>query len=165
MGSILLYASEIWGFSKSKEIERVHLKFCKRLLNVRLNTCTAGVYGELGRYPLYISRYVRIIKCWCKVVNSDNIIIKKLYEQGLRDCENGNINWVTNVKKILNEYRYSFVFTDAFNVDLTNFQCIFKQRVTDCFFQEWYGKVNNSVVLEEYKYFRNGFGYEKYLDM
>lgn len=64
VGSILLYASEIWGFSKSKEIERVHLKFCKRLLNVRLNTFTAGVYGELGRYPLYISRYVRIIKYW-----------------------------------------------------------------------------------------------------
>ena len=48
VGSILLYASEIWGFSKSKELERVHLKFCKRLLNVRLNTCTAGIYGELG---------------------------------------------------------------------------------------------------------------------
>ena len=165
VGSILLYASEIWGFSKSKEIERVHLKFCKHLLNVRLNTCTAGVYGELGRYPLYISRYVRIIKYWCKVVNSDNIIIKKLYEQGLRDCKNGNINWVTSVKKLLNEYGYSFVFTDAFNVDLTNFQCIFKQRVIDCFFQDWYGKINNSVVLEEYKYFKNGFGYEKYLDM
>ena len=27
-----------------------------------------------------------------KVVNSDNIIIKKLYEQGLRDCENGNFS-------------------------------------------------------------------------
>ena len=48
VGSILLYALEIWGFSKSKELERVHLKFCKRLLNVRLNTCTAGIYGELG---------------------------------------------------------------------------------------------------------------------
>ncbi|MCG8035193.1 MAG: hypothetical protein JAZ03_23855 [Candidatus Thiodiazotropha taylori] len=148
VGSILLYASEIWGFSKSKEIERVHLKFCKRVLNVRLNTCTAGVYGELGRYPLYISRYVRIVKYWCKVLNSDNIIIKKLYEQGLRDCENGYINWVGSVKKILNEYGFSFVFTDNSNVDLSNFQNIFKQRVTDCFIQEWHGKVDNSVVLE-----------------
>ena len=70
------------------------------------------------------------------------------------------------MKTLLNEYGYSFVFTDTSNVDLTNFQCIFKQRVIDCFFfQEWYGKVNNSVVLEEYKYFKNGFVYEKYLDM
>ena len=161
MGPILLYASKIWGLSKSKEIERVHLKFCKRLLNERLNTCTAGIYGELGRYPLYISRYVRIIKYWCKVVNSDNIIIKKLYEQGLKDCENGN--WVASVKKLLNEYGYSFVFTDAFNEDLTNFQCIFKQRVTDCFFQEWYGKVNNRVLLEEYKYFKMTLGMKNML--
>ena len=103
VGSILLYASEILFvfFSKSKEIKRVHLKFCKRLLNVRLNTCTAGVYGELGRYPLYISWYNRIIKYWCKVVNSD---IKRLYEQGLRDRENGNVNWVPSVKKLLNKY-------------------------------------------------------------
>ena len=165
VGSILLYASEIWGFSKSKEIERVHLKFCKRLLNVRLNTCTAGVYGELGRYPLYISQYVRIIKYWCKVLNTDNIIIQKLYEQGLRDFENGKVNWIASVKKLLNEYGFSYVFTGTTNLDLTNFPCIFKQRVIDCFIQEWYGNVNNSTVLEEYKYFKNGFEYEKYLDM
>ena len=37
VGSILNYACEIWGNTKSKELERVHLKFCKRLLNVRQN--------------------------------------------------------------------------------------------------------------------------------
>ena len=40
------------------------------------------------------------------------------------------------------------------NLDLTNFPCIFKQRVIDCFIQELYGNVNNSTVLEEYKYFK-----------
>ena len=30
VGSILGYFSEIWGYAKSKEIERIHLKFCKR---------------------------------------------------------------------------------------------------------------------------------------
>ena len=165
MGSILLYASEIWGFSNSKEIERVHFKFCKRLLNVRLNTFTAGVYGELGRYPLYISRYVWIIKYRCKVLTTDNIVIQNLYEPGLRDFENGKVNWVASVKKLLNEYGFSYVFTDTTNLDLTNFPCLFKQCVIDCFIQEWYGNVNNSTVLEEYKYFKNGFEYEKYLDM
>ena len=40
-----------------------------------------------------------------------------------------------------------------------------QQRVFDCFIHEWYGNVYNSTVLEEYKYFKNGFEYEKYLDM
>ena len=52
VSSILNYGSEIWGFTKSKEIERVHLKFCKQLLGVKTSTCNMAVYGELGRYPL-----------------------------------------------------------------------------------------------------------------
>ena len=32
---------------------------------------------------------LKLLNIGVKVVNSDNIIIKKLYEQGLRDCENG----------------------------------------------------------------------------
>ena len=60
VGSILKYASEIWGFTKSKDIERINLKFCKRMLQVRLNSCNASVYGELGRYPLYIYRLILV---------------------------------------------------------------------------------------------------------
>ena len=47
----------------------------------------AGVYGELGPFPLFINRYVRIIKYWCKICNSDNILIKTMYKVGL---DNGN---------------------------------------------------------------------------
>ncbi len=54
------YACEVWGNTKSKEIERIHLKFLKRILGVKLSSCNAGVYGDLGRYPLYISRFARI---------------------------------------------------------------------------------------------------------
>ena len=46
VGSILSCSSEVWGYTKSKEIERVHLNFCKRILNIRMNSCSIGVYGE-----------------------------------------------------------------------------------------------------------------------
>ena len=48
-GSILNYGSPAWGFSKSKELERIHLRFCKRILGVKLNCSNAAIYGELGR--------------------------------------------------------------------------------------------------------------------
>ena len=32
---ILNYGSEMWGFYKSKDIETVHLHFCKKLLGVK----------------------------------------------------------------------------------------------------------------------------------
>jgi hypothetical protein len=64
------------------------------LLKVRLNTCNTSVYGELGRYPLYIHRYVRIIKFWLKLVNTDNIILKTVYTQTLEDSNKEQTNWV-----------------------------------------------------------------------
>ena len=47
VGSILNYSAEVWGFKQSKELERIHLKFCKRILKLKTNTSNAGVYGEL----------------------------------------------------------------------------------------------------------------------
>ena len=45
---ILNYSAEVWGFTNSMIIERVHLQFCKRLLGV--NQCTQNdfIYGDLG---------------------------------------------------------------------------------------------------------------------
>ena len=73
VGAVISYGA-VWRYTKSKEIERLHLNFLKRLLNVNQTTCNAFVYGELGRYPLYVNRYVRIIKYWLKVRSIDFFI-------------------------------------------------------------------------------------------
>jgi hypothetical protein len=52
VGSILNYACPIWGSSKSKDIERIHIKFCIIILGVKQSACNSAIYGELGRYPL-----------------------------------------------------------------------------------------------------------------
>ena len=95
VGSILSYSCEIWGFGKCKEIERIHLKFCKYLLKGKSSTCNMGVYGELERYPLYVSRYTRIIKFWCDIINTDNILVNKLYSSLVDACSTGTnaCNW------------------------------------------------------------------------
>ena len=51
---ILLYGSEIWGFSNFTLLERVQLKFCKLLLNLKKSTRNFMVYGESGICPLII---------------------------------------------------------------------------------------------------------------
>ena len=65
---ILIYSSEVWGFHKAKEIEQVHLNFCKRLLHVKRTTQNDFVNGELGWYPMYIFRFCRIISYWLKII-------------------------------------------------------------------------------------------------
>ena len=73
VGSILSCSSEVWGYTKSKEIERVHLTFSKRILNIRINSCYIGVYGELARYSTYIFNV--IIELLNIGILLDNLII------------------------------------------------------------------------------------------
>ncbi len=89
VSAILSYGCEVWGHTKSKEMERIHLKFCKTILGVKRSTSNVGVYGELGRYPLYISRYTRILKYWFKLIKTDNCILKVVYNDALLDCTHG----------------------------------------------------------------------------
>ena len=79
VGATLNYRCEITGFSKSKQIERVHPKFMKQILHVKQLTSSVCIYVEIGKYPIYIARYYRMITYWCKVVATDNVIISRLY--------------------------------------------------------------------------------------
>jgi len=165
VGSICCNASKIWFVDKSKEIGRIHLNFCKRLLNVKISTCNATVYGKLGRYPLYVNRYVRIVKYWLKIINSNNIIIRTVYIQALNDCNKGCKNWVANVKQLLNDYGFSYCFESANITNSHAFVCELKCRIIDTFKQEWFGNMNGISILDMYRMFKTTFEYEHYLDL
>ena len=66
-----------------KILKKIHLKFLKLLLGVKKSTSSMAVYGETGRYPLYINRYVRMVKYWGNVLKTDNIIMKTMYNDML----------------------------------------------------------------------------------
>ena len=52
---ILLYGAEIWGMSSNTTaIENIHLLALKRFLNVLVLSPNVMVYGDKGRYELYI---------------------------------------------------------------------------------------------------------------
>ena len=61
------------------DIETLHLSFFKRVLNVRKSTSNYMVYFELGRFPLYINRYYRMLKYWFKILKTENCILKNCY--------------------------------------------------------------------------------------
>ena len=69
---ILLYGSEIWGFHKAVDIERVQFKFCRYVLRLYSNTSNLVVTGELGRFSLKVNMFVRIIKYWLHILNMDD---------------------------------------------------------------------------------------------
>ena len=65
---ILMFASEIWGIVRLDGLEKVHMMACKRFLGVPLRTPNKMVYGELGRYPLFVNSTLRCLKYWLRVL-------------------------------------------------------------------------------------------------
>jgi hypothetical protein len=165
-GSILNYACPIWGFSKTKEIERIHLSFCKAILGVKQSTSNAAVYGELARYPLYITRYFQIIKFWLHLLNTDNIIIRYVYNESLKRCLNGNMRtWASKVKLLLAQYGFSDVWDFQDSVLVAHFLPVFKQRLIDCYVQQWRaGLRDNNILNNLYVYIKDEFVISDYLN-
>ena len=63
------------------------------------------VYGELSRVPLYVSRKVRIVKYWYKILANPFTLLYKVYKQQVCNVNNNRYleSWSANVKLLLNE--------------------------------------------------------------
>ena len=110
---ILIYEGEVWGFSEAEALEKIHTRFCKQVLNVKLQTPNNFIYGELGWLPLKELRLLYIIKFWLKITRADDRkYIERMYNQMLYDADystNRN-NWASKVKKIFYKQLVSHTF-------------------------------------------------------
>ena len=113
----------------------------------------------------HISRYARIIKFSCGIIESDNILINTLYNSLLTDCRMGKKNWALNVKTLLDNFGLSYVWNNPFIVNLKSFHLTLKERVIDIFKQEWCNKISLSGSLTLSKNVKQSFGIENYLDV
>ena len=74
---VVLYSAEIWGLHRLNNVERVHTFASKRYLNVPLKVPNKFVYGEKGRYPLYVNSAVRCIRYWLRILKLDSVRLPK----------------------------------------------------------------------------------------
>ena len=136
---VLTYGAEAWGLIADHiVIERVHLFAIKRLLNIRAKTASALVYGEAGRYPLYIQTYTKCIKYWLKVTRmTEDIIPFTAYKMlCILHCKDEN-NWVSSACFTLYKYGFGHVWENQSVENVSHFLRAFKQGLIDCFLQDW----------------------------
>ena len=165
VSATLNYSNAVCGFHKSNEIERVHLKYCKSVLRVKESTCTAPVYSELRRYPIYIQQYVQIMKFWLHILYSENVVIKTAYYTSLDLHEKGYKSWASKVHTLLNEFGFSDVWANPFKYSLNDFVQMFKCRTIDCFLQKLRADIVTSALLNHlYIYLTDSFEPAIYLD-
>ena len=102
---ILLYGSEIWGYTNLDKIEIFYRKFLKFVLNLKDQTTNCMVYGESGRTPLALIIKSRMICFWHKLTVGNNnklasrllYLIKNLNDQNLYTSP-----WLKAIENILN---------------------------------------------------------------
>ena len=167
VGSILNYSSEVWGIHNAKDVEAIHSKFCRWVLNVKKSTNLSGLYGELGRVPFIIQRKINMIKYWAKLLkSSDTFLPKRIYIMLKEDADSGNTyngsNWASHIKSMLNNLGFSYIWLHQ--TDITIPLNAIKQRIYDSYSQSWYAEINNSNRLITYARYKHEFAFESYLD-
>ena len=97
VAQILLYGSEVLGFEKNDNIEKVHPQFLNFFLGVRITTPNVLVYGELCRYPLIVNITCRMLCFWCKLVSSEKLS-NKIYNLAYNLHKNGTKGLILSSK-------------------------------------------------------------------
>ncbi len=145
---VLTYGSEIWGFHKADAVEKVHREFMRRVLRVKGTTANEFLYGELGRKPLIVIRYCRIIKYWFKLLKAPegrlNGYVYGVQKQFMEEHVN-KTNWASLLKDLLCEHGFGEVWYSQGVGCEEDFMVVFKQRLSDVHGQNWYHDLEQSL--------------------
>ena len=163
---IIIYGSEIWGYSMIKDIEKLQLKFMKMILNVKASTCSAVVYGETGIYPIYICIYKRMISFWCKVLNGDSSKLSYILYDCMVKLYNDDIYewpWLHTIKRILDDCGVSYVWCNQENINVNWLKLKIERTLKDQWIQKWQGDVEQMSSCALYKMYKTVYTCEKYL--
>ena len=85
-----MYTKQEFKTWDNSPLEKVHLKFCKRYLEVNNKASNLACRAELGRYPLLIAINQKIMKYFVYRNNKENDSIVKVTSM-FRECLQGNL--------------------------------------------------------------------------
>ena len=122
---ILLYGSEIWGFSNITEIERVHLYFCKYILKVKSSTPNCMVLGELGRCEMSTLIKQRMLNFWHSIETGKTTKLSHQLLQSLKSQMNLDTfisPWLKSIEDTLVTHGLGNLYTDPFSISSHKFR-------------------------------------------
>ena len=141
------------GVYTANAIETVHMQFCKRMPGVKQSTQNDFIYDELGRIDYQGQRCINVVKCWLKIVHTDERkYIKCIYTMMLNDIDlnQNKQNWASLVKHLLSRIGFLEVWIVQGMGNINNVLHIFKVRVKDIFIQDWHARLENAAGARFY---------------
>ena len=113
ISSILTYNSEVWGvYTKpdfntweSTQIEKTHLNFCKRYLEVSNKACYVACRAELGRFPLILAINRKTLNYILYLLSKDDdSVVKQIFLISLDLYSSGKSSFYANLMRISKLY-------------------------------------------------------------
>ena len=156
--------------SNQDPMEKLHTRFLKFCLGLNRRASNMAVYGDLGRYPLYIDQCVQSLNYIYYIEHeTNNKILKRFYSNVTLSARTGKAS-ILHFSKKLQEMtgihmfanrRKSFQFLLRKSLQ-TDFSLYWKQLITTN-----YSKTcsKGSNKLRTYKTFKTIFKQEKYTDL
>lgn len=161
---IMTYAAEVWGLEDNILMERVQTFAIKRFLRVPIHASNSVMYGDTGRYSLYIQTYVKCIRYWLRLLKLPRQrLCKQAYDMLINQMEMGYSSWATKVKDILMVNGFGFVWLNQGVGDEKMFLLEFKDRLISCFKQNWHSKLECNEKYSWFLSFKDSFQLETYL--
>ena len=162
---ILLYGSDVWGYSKSggECIDKTCLFFLRCILKVKRSTSNIMSFGELGVIPPSILANINSIIFHVRLNSlSDNDVVKQLFNE-LSDMYDNGFG-VLRAPTIARNYNLDI---SSYSFNETNVRTI-KYLVKAFYRNKWQESVSNSCSmvnssLRSYKLFKSSFSLEPYL--
>ena len=172
---ILLYGSEVWGaydkidFSKwdKTPTEKTHLRFCKLYLGVNRKASNIASRAELGKFPLLITTYKRILN-YVNHINElpETSIAKQAFLLSKELYTSGKESFYSKVVNILKLHDLTLCEPIEIETNLKNTKIeeIIKD-IKEKYISYWKQELTNSRKLSFYQTFKKGYQLEKYLNV
>lgn len=189
---ILLYGAEVWGlelgkFSKSDSdnnesfeknldnnpLAQLELKFYKRILQVKRNTATLAVRGELGVYPISIEAICRSISYFNNISNKPlNKVVQSALAESMAQYNSGTTSWYGNLVKTCQKLNIQYTSPETSKYKIKRFRIQIEKQLKGRYNRFWFTNINLTTAknnktrgnkLRTYNKLKVDFNLEKYL--
>lgn len=82
---------------------------------MKSQTTNNAVYGEFARFPMCVSRNIRILKYWFKIMKNPDSLLAKVFQSELNDQGEpiGKDSWSFKVKELIQNLGFNYLWNDS----------------------------------------------------
>ena len=98
-----MYGSEVLFIGKEILVfETVHLSFLKNMLGVKQATTSVTIYGDTGKYPLFLKQLIVALKYWIRLISLPESCYLRIVYNSLASLDFiGETNWCSHIRSLL----------------------------------------------------------------